>query len=69
MLQAEELLPQQLQHLLRPEADLLRSASDLLRTGADLLRSRADLLCTGRIDGDRSAAASQCSGTGSRCLM
>jgi hypothetical protein len=67
VLQAEELLPEQLQHLLRTEAHLLRSASDLLRSGAHLLRSGADLLCTSRFDGDRSAA-SRCSGTGSKCL-
>jgi hypothetical protein len=68
LLPAHELLPLELQLL-------LCTASHVLRSGADLLRSGADLLCTVpvvRRSGDRhdrSAAAIQCSGAGSQCLM
>ena len=73
VLQAAKLLPP---HELLPFAQLLLcTASHVLRSGADLLRSGADLLCTVpvvRRSGDRhdrSAAAEQCSGPGTQCLM
>jgi hypothetical protein len=69
LLPTDELLPPfELQHL-------LCTASDLLRPAADLLRSGADLLCTvpvvrrSVVRHDRSAAAEQCSGSGTQCLM
>jgi hypothetical protein len=74
VLQAAELLPA---HELLPleRQFLLCTASHVLRSGADLLRSGADLLCSVpvvRRSGDRydrSAAAEQCSGPGTQCLM
>ena len=72
VLQAEKLLPDELllelQHLLCTASDLLCTASDLLLPGADLLRPDAVLLCSDR-DGNRSAAARDDPGTGSRCLV
>ena len=69
LLPTDELLPPfELQHL-------LCTASHVLRSRADVLRSRADLLCTvpvvrrSVVRHDRSAAAEQCSGPGTQCLM
>ncbi len=77
MLQAEKLLPDELQFGLRFELwlelssllpvelqHLLCTAPDLLRSGSDLLRTGPELLCSGSGDGNRSGGPGSCRGTG-----
>jgi hypothetical protein len=66
VLQAEKLLPDELQHLLRSAFFVLLPAADLLRSGAHLLRTGPKLLRT--VGSGGGPCAGRCSGTGAQRL-